>query len=315
MRQNLSQRILRLLIRHSSFTKFIFLLYYSHITKGAIAAIALSNGLENTIIGFAGNEAFNHKGGSVVAKRVIANLEKDFALPVYNRPLKIMPLGDSITYGVMGTDDKDSGGYRTELWKKFVAAGLKVEFVGSQSNGPNSLNNKYHEGHRGWAIRKIAASVNTWLNISQPDLILLMIGTNDARNNSLTTMINQFSALIDQITSQSPRAQLLVASIPPVHPAAQPPLRTLRTIYFNTAIPAIVESKVAEGKKVHFVDMRSLTVNELTSSLSLDMDNGVHPNAQGYRKIANFWYDAVIKVISNQQTSPISAWYDITHQL
>lgn len=128
-------------------------------------------------------------------------------------------------------------------------------------------------------------------------------------------MLNELSALIDQITSQSPYAQLLVASIPPVHPDAQSALRALRTIYFNTAIPTIINSKVAEGKKVHFVDMRSLTVNELTSSLLLDLDNGVHPNAQGYRKIANFWHDAVLKVISNQQTSPINACYDINHQL
>jgi len=177
--------------------------------------------------------------------------------------------------------------------------------------GPDSLNNKRHEGHCGWTIRKIAASVNEWLNTSQPDLILLMIGTNNARKNSLKTMLNELSALIDQITFQSPQARLLVASIPPVHPDAQSALRTLRTIYFNTAIPALINFKVAEGKKVHFVDMRRLTVNELTSSLSLDLDNGVHPNIQGYRKIANFWYDAVLKVISNQQTSLISACYDI----
>lgn len=114
-------------------------------------------------------------------------------------------------------------------------------------------------------------------------------------------MLNELSSLIDQITAHSPEARLLVASIPPIHPAAKPVIRALRAMYFNTAIPAIVNSKVAQGKKVDFVDMRSLTVNDLTSSLSLDLDNGLHVNAQGYRKIANFWHDAVLRVTSNRQ--------------
>jgi lysophospholipase L1-like esterase len=80
------------------------------------------------------------------SKVAIANLEKNFALPAYQSSLKIMSLGDSITYGVIGTNDRDSGGYRTELWNKLVADGLKVEFVGSQSSGPDGLSNKNHEG-------------------------------------------------------------------------------------------------------------------------------------------------------------------------
>jgi len=43
------------------------------------------------------------------------------------------------------------GGYRTSLWNKFVADGLKVDFVGS-SNGPASLGDKDHEGHRGFRM-------------------------------------------------------------------------------------------------------------------------------------------------------------------
>ncbi len=307
-------RILRLLRRHqhSSFTKFIFFLYYSHIIRVAIASMTPRNRLENTI-GFGGQNAFPDQGDGYLlngdaevktASSVNADLEESFAfIPEYNPPLKIMPLGDSITYGVIGSNDRDSGGYRTELWHKFVADGLKVELVGSQSNGPDSLGNKAHEGHCRWTIGQIAASVNEWLHTYQPDLILLMIGTNDTKKNSIRTMIDELSALIDQITVHSPKTRLLVASIPSINPDGKPVLTVLRAIYFNAAIPSIVDSKVAQGKKVNFVDMRSLTVNDLTSSLSPDLDNGFHPNAQGYRKIANFWHDAILKVTSNQQTT------------
>jgi len=311
------QRILCLLRRHqhSSFTKFIFFLYYSHIIRVAIAGITPRNGLEKTI-GFGGQNAFTDQGDAYllnsaaeveIASSVNADLEENFAfLPEYNPPLKIMPLGDSITYGVIGNNDRDSGGYRTELWHKFVAGGLKVEFVGSQSSGPDSLGNKAHEGHCRWTIGQIAASVNEWLYIYQPDLILLMIGTNDTKKNSIKTMIDELSALIDQIVAHSPKTRLLIASIPPIHLDGKRVLPVLRAIYFNAAIPSIVDSKVAQGKKVSFVDMRSLTVNDLTATLSLDLDNGFHPNAQGYRKIANFWHDAILKVTSNQQTKSAS---------
>jgi len=96
-----------------------------------------------------------------------------------------------------------------------IALGTKSKCgVGSLSNGPNSLGDKDHEGHSGWRIDEIASSINGWLNAQQPDIIILMIGTND--------MIVNFDVgnapaaqLIDQITNLLPNANLL-ASIPPI---------------------------------------------------------------------------------------------------
>lgn len=310
------QKIFCLLVRHLSFTKFIVLLYYSHVIKGAIANITLRNGLGYTINGFGGNTCTcqgDHllDGGAAIeiapyveTRSAIANLETTFTLStIYDKPLKIMPLGDSITHGVIGVNDSDSGGYRTELWHKFVADGLKVSFVGSQCHGPDSLSNRNHEGHSGWTIRQIAGLVIKGLNTFQPDIVLLMIGTNDTRKHSVRTMITELSTLIDQITAHSPNVQILVASIPPIHPAKQPLKRVKRAVAFNQAIPSIVKFKVAQGKKVDFVDMRNMTVNDLTSSLSLDLDNGLHPNAQGYSKIANHWHDAVFRATANRLNS------------
>lgn len=309
------KQLVRILIRDSSLTKFVFFLYYSRIIKVAIAAMATRNS-RDTISGFGGNTLTsirdNHllRGSAgVQPSNFIANLEKNF-LPTY-KPLKIMPLGDSITDGVIGANDRSNGGYRTQLWNQFVADGLKAEFVGSQSTGPASLGSKNHEGHPGWTIGQIATSVNGWLNTYQPDIVLLMIGTNDTRKNSLKTMIYEFSDLIDQITVQSPDTRLLVASIPPIHPTAKSVISILRAKYFNTAIPGIINSKVAQGKKVDFVDMRSLTVDDLTSSLSPNLDNGCHPSAQGYRKIAKFWYDAVSEILATD----LAKWRLAKHYL
>jgi lysophospholipase L1-like esterase len=313
----MSKKIWHQLVQHTVFRKVIFLLYYSHVINVTIITLSIKNKLTRT------QDNFNHFSLTPVKVDIatnhietnfssdapansdaIADLEEKCAfIPEYNSPLKIMLLGDSVTYGVKGTSDRNSGGYRPELWQKFVADGLPVKFVGSSSNGPDTLGDKTHEGHPGWTINQITNSIDEWLDTTEPDLILLMIGTNDTSRSSLRTMIENFSNLIDKINTCCPRAQLLVASIPPVHPAAKPAIRSLRAMYFNAAIPSIVSSKIAQGKKIHFVDMRGLSVQDLTASLSLDLDRGVHPNSQGYHKIANFWHDAVLKVISDRQTN------------
>ncbi len=69
-------------------------------------------------------------------------------------PLKIMPLGDSITDGY-----NVPGGYRAELWRLLDVAGTHVNFVVSLQSGPSGLPDKDHEGHSGWCISPLLSSV------------------------------------------------------------------------------------------------------------------------------------------------------------
>src|ERR1700754_3322098 len=56
--------------------------------------------------------------------------------------LRIMPLGDALTDG----QPTYAGAYRTVLWERLVTQDhLKVDYVGSESNGDNSLPDKDHE--------------------------------------------------------------------------------------------------------------------------------------------------------------------------
>src|SRR5215218_4850963 len=59
------------------------------------------------------------------------------------KPVKIMPLGDSITHG-----GATGGGYRLGLEDKLIAGSYDFNFVGTQTNGNYpALESRRHEGH------------------------------------------------------------------------------------------------------------------------------------------------------------------------
>jgi lysophospholipase L1-like esterase len=195
-----------------------------------------------------------------------------------NGGVRIMPLGDSITEGT-----QVPGGYRIGLWQRLTGGGYRVDFVGSQFNGPSTLGDHDHEGHPGWRIDQIDANIVGWLNTYQPHDVLLHIGTNDIlQNSNVSGAPSRLSTLIDHITATAPGAEVFVAQIIPLANSGQE--NAVRT--FNAAIPGIVQSKANAGKHVHLVDQHSA----LTAA---DLTDGIHPTASGYDKMAAVWYNAL----------------------
>ncbi|WP_435205633.1 cellulose binding domain-containing protein [Micromonospora sp. bgisy143] len=191
-----------------------------------------------------------------------------------NGGVRVMPLGDSITDGF-----NVAGGYRIELWQRFTSGGYRIDFVGSMFNGPSSLGDHDHEGHSGWTIAQIDANIVNWLRATNPRTVLLHIGTNDMYGDT-SGAPGRLATLVDRITNTAPNADVFVATIIPKSGADN----VVRG--YNAAIPGIVQTRAAAGKRVHLVDMyRALTLSDLA--------DGVHPNATGYRKMAVAWYDAL----------------------
>ena len=198
-----------------------------------------------------------------------------------NGGVRVMPLGDSLTEGT-----QVPGGYRNGLWQRLSGGGYRVDFVGTQFNGPAALGDHDHEGHPGWRIDQLDANATRWLQATSPRTVLLHIGTNDIlQNYNVAAAPRRLSALIDRITATSPSTDVFVATIIPLaSPGQEAAART-----FNAALPAIVQSKVNSGRRVHLVDMHAA----LTTA---DLIDGVHPTAGGYDKMAAVWYAALRSV-------------------
>ncbi|MEZ0497947.1 GDSL-type esterase/lipase family protein [Sphingomonas sp. IW22] len=214
----------------------------------------------------------------------------DLSLGTAYKSLRILPFGDSITYGVIGsTTDTESGGYRTYLQEMLSAFGVTVDMVGSASNGPDNID-RDHEGRRGWTLNQLNGIDEQVIVDHAPDAVLLMAGTNDSARDSSTTMIADLRALIVSMTDQDPDLVLFVASIPPVRVGQQSQLRADRVDAYNDKMPDLIAELAAAGRNVHFVDMRGLDVADVSAP---PIDSGLHPNAQGYAEIAEYWTAAL----------------------
>src|SRR5690349_14319971 len=223
----------------------------------------------------------------LVLSLILLGVPGSAAAAVASRPIKIMPLGDSITWGV-GSSTTSS--YRAALWTRLVnQAGYAVDFVGSQQSG--SLPDTDNEGHSGWRIDQIAADVNGWLATYQPDVVLLHIGTNDMNQNyQVDTAPQRLGALIDQILAARPAATVLVAKIVPALDATI----QARINAYNAAVPGVVS---ARGSRVKLVDLSVLS--------SADLNATLHPNDNGYARMAVRWYSALEGVLADGRDWPL----------
>jgi lysophospholipase L1-like esterase len=194
-------------------------------------------------------------------------------------PVKIMPLGDSLTDG-----HTVPGSYRIDLEDDLLAGGVTPDFVGSLTNGPTSLADKHHEGHPGWRIDQIDASIGGWLTTYQPDVVLLMIGTNDiVQDYQLATAPTRLGGLLDRIHQLRPAIRLIVSSVPPLANATD----DAQAASYNADVRSLVQARAGAGRPISFVDVSAaLTKSDLTG-------DGIHLTAAAYSKVADAWYPAI----------------------
>jgi hypothetical protein len=233
-------------------------------------------------------------------------------------PIRILPLGDSITKGTGTCQEGDPPdpfdelywnctGYRDYLWYSLVDNGYTVDFVGSQgSQFQDDYLERYHdndhEGHGGWKAYEIKNNVYgsglNWLQNYPTDIILLHIGTNDFSGlpplSDPIDVVAEVSQILDKIdnyeTSEGHEVLVILARI--INRIDLLYDKEQRTTDFNEGLQTMANSRIAGGDNILVVDM------EAALNYPDDLGDDLHPNETGYSIMANEWYSALEQVIN-----------------
>jgi lysophospholipase L1-like esterase/chitodextrinase len=244
---------------------------------------------------------------SAVARDTAGNVTVSAPVNVFFDNIAVMPLGDSLTYGVIALDDPNNelGGYRRYLWEKLRTAGISdVNFVGSLQNGVPTMD-RDHEGHGGFRVDQITSSVAAWLQGSPADVILLWIGTNDFILGATPAIaLNRLSDLLDTIHTARPGARLVLATQPGVTPNNTFSVNPQDLVTYNLGMPALVNARAAAGWNIELLDLYTLAGLIKTSGSPDYASDGLHFSLTGYSKIANVWYSVLDPAVSSDTTPP-----------
>ena len=211
-------------------------------------------------------------------------------------PMRILPLGDSLTSGVTGSSTTVQGAYRNKLYTLLTNAGYNVDFVGTQTDATNpALPDRDHQGMGGYRIDQLQTGLPSWLGATEdPDVVLLMIGTNDfSANFNVASAQTRLANLLSDLATRRPYAKIILATLPL---RADSAALEAQQVAFNSAIPGIVNDQLALSRQVSYVDIHA-------ALLAADLQEGVHPTATGYGKIADTWFPAISSVITPLGTS------------
>lgn len=231
-------------------------------------------------------------------------------------PIKILPLGDSITAW--------NGAYRAPLQKKLKADGYHYDFVGTQTDKYQSDHDGDHEGYSGARIDqvydKLYGNPNAWggaveandsVKNNQPDLILVMLGTNDMRQglwpssgwgDPSITILTNYEKLLRAMLKDSPEAEIILCGIlrntsgdidpahdwekndtdnnEPIAPRIEP---------FNKALKEMVERLAAEGLAITWVNPH----DAITEAMIRD---GIHPTDEGFTVLGDVFYEGIVEI-------------------
>ncbi len=215
-------------------------------------------------------------------------------------PVRIMPIGDSITFGY-GED----GGYRKYLNYALKEKDIAFDMVGPegrnsasfQYNGQSFQYDDNHAGYSGYTIKQ-QYPIPSWgenglleklraknaVKQAQPDIVLLIIGTNDmTANRNLTDCESDLHTLMDYILGDLPEGgTVFMGSIPDFTAYGG---NAQRVANYNNTVKKVAESY---GDNVRFADVHS----SLNGEADLQSDK-LHPSGAGYEKMGRYWAEVI----------------------
>lgn len=236
-------------------------------------------------------------------------------------PLRILPLGDSLTRGNNDINHPDGdipGGYRRSLDAAMMSTGVPHDFIGSRSDNAAPDMDPHHEGNPGWRTDELLAIAPAAI-ADEPHAVLLLAGTNDILQRvPVATALGNLESLVDTITLADPDLRLFVATIPPItqswkHAGVTTSEAVLNADAesYNSGLRDIVAQKAGAGRRVELVDLNALLVYTDAEDPSNDFyqpGDGIHPGQAGYDQMAGLWFAALSAADLFPPQSPYDLW-------
>ena len=244
---------------------------------------------------------------------------------------RVMPLGDSNTEGgnSAGLAPARRVAYRKDLYRLLLAAGLGVDFVGSERSGEglaegfrketgqeldldhagfggarlrdiDSLLSRGYYYFYGDKSRRLGPGQGAYLPLYAPDVILLHLGTNWVSGDAgaaeeLERLLNHVDAYERghgrEVTVLLATLINRVYSVDGAGKDNQHEIDATRA--FNRRVAELAERRIAAGDRLVLVDMAAAGLRYAFTHQGGDMEDVLHPNPGGYGKMADAWFAAL----------------------
>lgn len=221
----------------------------------------------------------------------------------YTEPIRIACVGDSITqgscaYGANGVIDFEKLSYPAQLYTKAVAAGddIIISNYGCGATKVLPYGGLYYRDGLAYTLS---------VEETDADYVVIGLGTNDSM--SVCTTVGQHKHFYDQYTDLALSYEVLPNTKTVYGTSAIYRTSGLNRPDKGCDIPAAgviraLQEKVltelnAAGKKVEYIDLYALTLEDALAGRLLYADN-LHPDADGYTIYADAIYNAVFNGVT-----------------
>jgi VCBS repeat-containing protein len=232
---------------------------------------------------------------------------------LYKEPVRIMPLGDSITEDDYIDAPSGNGwriAYRLDLWEALIGGFFWSDFVGSQKRGTDYTDfDADCAGFAGIRAEQMATLLDTgynprddaavtngpYLDFYPTDIILLHIGTNDVTHYGDDA--SDVEKILNEIDEFSQDITVVLARIINRGPTGNDETTT----NFNKNIYELAQRRIDQGDKIILVDME----NGAGINYGTDMRDDLHPTPAGYNKMAQVWLRELESLLPQSQAPVI----------
>jgi len=195
--------------------------------------------------------------------------------PLLAQDLTIMPVGDSLTVGLQG-------GYRKPLFENLKEHGFILKETGSKFSS--------YEAYRGATVGQLNKSLLISMGKYAPDIILLMVGTNDAASGRPASMYQKrLSSLVKKVFTAYPCISLYISEIPLIKGKEH----IVRK--YNKVILDVVLEYTSKYNIFLVEGAEDISFNHFSK-------DGVHLKPSGYKILSSLWFNVLRDTLNRDQT-------------